>query len=162
MMPATSACRRGISLLPGLIWKPHYGPRTAVGVLHTVALGNLAEVLRAEGDLDGARSGFEDVVRMSRRVGDKWALSGAILGLGCLAADLGDWHRAAMLHGATDALLNQIGARMAPSMKAAARKTSTRQAAVLGDEQLQQAYTHGMALSLDQAIDLALRKAGSE
>ena len=71
-----------------------------VGHPHVVALGNLADVLRAEGDLDGARSGFEDVVRMSRRVGDKWALSGAILGLACLAADLGDWHRAAMLHGA--------------------------------------------------------------
>jgi hypothetical protein len=27
----------------------------------------------------------------------------------------------------------------------------------LGDEQLQQAYTRGMALSSDQAIDLALR-----
>jgi hypothetical protein len=31
--------------------------------------------------------------------------------------------------------------------------------AALGDEELQQAYAHGMALSLDQAIDLALDRA---
>lgn len=33
--------------------------------------------------------------------------------------------------------------------------------AALGDEQLQQAYAGGMALSHDQALDLALRKAHS-
>jgi nucleotide-binding universal stress UspA family protein len=31
----------------------------------------------------------------------------------------------------------------------------------LGDEQLERAYARGMALSLDQALDLALRKPGS-
>jgi MalT-like TPR region len=75
---------------------------------HLIALGNLAEVRRAEHDLDGARSGFQDVVRMARRTGDKYALAGAILGLACLAADLGDWHRAAVLYGAEHALADQI------------------------------------------------------
>ena len=32
--------------------------------------------------------------------------------------------------------------------------------AQIGDEQLERAYAHGMALSLDQALDLALGKAG--
>jgi hypothetical protein len=36
-------------------------------------------VLRAEHDLDGARSGFEDVARKSRCTGHKYALAGAIL-----------------------------------------------------------------------------------
>jgi hypothetical protein len=98
---------------------------------------------------------------MSRRVGDKWALSGAILGLACLAADLGDWHRAAVLHGIADALLNQIGARMAPFDECRRRENLDQAAAALGDEQLQQAYAHGMALSLDHAIDLALGKSSS-
>jgi predicted ATPase/class 3 adenylate cyclase len=133
----------------------------SVGVLHTVALGNLAEVLRAEGDLDAARSGFEDVVRMSRRVGDKWALSGAILGLACLAADLSGWHRAAMLHGASDSLLTQIGARLPPFDERRRQENLDKASGVLGDAQLQQAYAHGMTLSLDQAIELALRQAGS-
>ncbi len=133
----------------------------AVGMPHPLALGNLAEVMRAEGDRDGAGSGFEEVVRMSRRVGDKWALAGAIFGLGSLAADLGDWHRAAVLHGAGVALLNQIGARLAPSDEFRREEDLNHARAAIGDEQLQQAYTDGLALSLDQTIDLVLRKAGS-
>jgi hypothetical protein len=130
----------------------------AVGVLHLVALGNLAEVLRAEGDLGGARSGFEDVVWNSRRVGDKWSLHGAIHGLACLATDLGDWHRAAVLHGANRALLSQMGARMAPFDEWRRQESLGRIAAALGGDQLQQAYIQGTGLSFDHVIDLALGK----
>jgi predicted ATPase/class 3 adenylate cyclase len=130
----------------------------AVGMLHLAARENLAKVLRAEGDLDGARSAFQDLARNSRRVGDKRALSGAMHGLACLAADLGDWHRAAALHGAAQALLDQIGSRMA-AFDARRRQESLDQiTAALGDEQLKHAYNQGTALSLDHAIDLALGK----
>jgi predicted ATPase/class 3 adenylate cyclase len=128
----------------------------ALGVPSLAALGNLAEVLRAEHDLDGARSGFEDVVRMARRTGDRYALAGALLGLGCLAADLGEWRRAAVLYGAEHALADQVGYRWSP-FDARRRQESLDQArAALGDEPLQQAYAYGRALSFDQAIDLAL------
>jgi len=129
-----------------------------LGFPHLYALANLAEVLRAEHDLEGARSGFEDVVRGSRRTGDKYGLSGAFLGLGCLAADLGDWHRAAVLYGAEHALMDQVGAPWDP-FDARRRQESLDQArAALGDQQLQRAYTRGKALSFDQAIDLAIGK----
>jgi tetratricopeptide (TPR) repeat protein len=129
----------------------------ALGVPHPIALANLAEVARAEGDLGGARSGFEDAVRMARRTGDKYALTGAIIGLACLAADAGDWHRAAMLHGAEHALMDRIGAVWVP-FDARRRQEGLDQArAALGEQQLQQAYARGQELSFDQAIDLALR-----
>jgi predicted ATPase/class 3 adenylate cyclase len=134
----------------------------AVGVLHLVALGNLADVLRAEGDLDDARSGFEDVVRMSRRIGDKWSLAGATLGLGFLAADVGDWHRAAVLHGVTHALLDQISAVMAPSDEWRCQDSLDQARAALGDEQVQQAYAHGTALSFDGAIEFALDQSSQQ
>jgi non-specific serine/threonine protein kinase len=128
----------------------------ARGVPHLLALSNLAEVQRAEHNLDGARSGFQDVVRMARRTGDKYALAGAFLGLAGLAADLGDWHRAAVVCGAEHALMDQIGYRWAP-FEARRRQESLAQArAALGDEQLRQAYARGKALSFDQAINLAL------
>jgi len=130
----------------------------ALGSPHLIALGNLAEVLRAEHDLDSARSGFEDVVRRSRRTGDKYALAAAILGLACLAADLGDWHRAAVLHGAEHALMDQIGARWNPFDSRRRQESLDQARAALGDKQIQQAYTRGRALSFDQAIDLALRE----
>ena len=128
----------------------------AIGVSHLVALGNLADVMRAEHDFGSARSGFEDVVRMSRRTGNKYALAGAFLGLASLAADLGDWPRAAVLYGAEHTLVDQIGYRW-NRFDARRRQESLDQAgAALGAEQLEQAYARGRALSFDQAIDLAL------
>jgi hypothetical protein len=131
----------------------------ALGFPHLYALGNLAEVLRAEHDLDGARSGFQDVVRRSRRTGDKHVLAGALLGLACLAGDLGDWHRAAVLHGAEHALMDQIGYSWEPFDARRRQESLDLARAALGDQQLQQAYARGKALTFDQATDLALGRA---
>ena len=127
-----------------------------LGVPHPIALANLAEVRRAEGDLDGARCGLETAVRISRRTGDKWALGGAIFGLACLAADAGDWHRAAMLYGSVHTLIDQIGAAWNPFDARRRQENLDQAGAALGEKQLQQAYARGRALSFDQAIDLAL------
>jgi hypothetical protein len=45
---------------------------------------------------------------MSRRNGDRSGIALAGLGLACLAADAGDWHRAAMLHGVAQAFLGRF------------------------------------------------------
>jgi hypothetical protein len=81
----------------------------------------------------------------------------AFLWLALLDGDLGDWYRAAMLHGVAQALLNEtrvpwerFDARLHQESLDQARQA-------LGGEQLQRAYARGMALSFDQAIDLALR-----
>jgi tetratricopeptide (TPR) repeat protein len=127
----------------------------ALGTPHPAQSANLGIILRAEHDLDGARSTLQEALRIGRRIGDKWCMAWAILGLACLDGDLGDWHRAATLHGAAQALLDQTGVPWDPSDRF--RKESLDQAgAALGDEQFQRAYARGMALSFDQAIDLAL------
>jgi len=80
----------------------------------------------------------------------------AILELARLDGDLGDWHRAAILHGAVQVLLDQTGVPW-DIVDARYRQESLDQAgAALGDEQFQRAYARGMALSFDQAISLAL------
>jgi hypothetical protein len=112
-------------------------------------------VLRAEHDLDGARSTLQEALRIGRRVGAKVIVAYAILGLACLADDLGDWRRATVLHGAAQALLDQNGLLWQP-LEARYRQESLDQAdAALGNEQLHRAYARGTALSFDQAIDLA-------
>ena len=117
---------------------------------------NLGWVLRAEHDLDGARSKLAEALRIGRRIGNKTNMAEAILGLACLAGDAGDWHRAAVLHGAAQALLDQTGVPWA-TFVAGIRQESLDQAGVaLGDEQFQRAYARGMALSFDQAISLTL------
>jgi tetratricopeptide (TPR) repeat protein len=122
---------------------------------------NLGDVLRAEGDLDGARSTIEAALRIGRRNGDTWHMAGAILELALLAGDAGDWDRAAALHGVAQALRDRTGNPWEESA-ARDRQDSLDQArAHLGDEQLERAYAQGMALSLDRALDLALRRAGT-
>jgi predicted ATPase/class 3 adenylate cyclase len=128
----------------------------AIGYVNVETTLNLGIVLRAEHDHDGARSTLQEALRAGRRVGAKRSMAEAILGLACLVGDLGDWYRAAMLHGAAQALLDQTGVPW-DTFDARYRQESLDQAdAALGDEQFQRAYARGMALSFDQAISLAL------
>jgi len=127
-----------------------------LGVPCRVPTLNLGLVLRAEHDLDGARSTLQQALRVSRRIGDKTNMAAAIVGLACVAGDLDDWYPATVLHGAAQALRDQTGVPWDP-FEARYRQESLEQAdAALGDEQFQRAYARGMALSFDRAIDLAL------
>jgi predicted ATPase/DNA-binding XRE family transcriptional regulator len=131
-----------------------------IGWKHTVATLRLGVVQRAEGDLDGARSTFEAGLRISRRTGDNLSLSVACLYLACVTGDAGDWDRAATLHGVAQAFVDRMGSPW-QEFDARYRQDNLAQArARLGDEQLERAYAHGKALSLDQALDLALRRPG--
>lgn len=120
------------------------------------AMNNLGEALLADHDVDGARRAFEHAIRISRHVGAKLNIGTAMLGLACLAADLGEWHRAATLHGAAKALHDQTGHRweVFPSRQRA--ESLNQIAAALGDQQLERDYAQGTALSFDDAIDLAI------
>jgi DNA-binding IclR family transcriptional regulator len=100
-------------------------------------------VLRQDHDPDGARSSFEKALRLSRRSGDRADVAYASLGLACLAADEGDWHRAAMLHGVAQAFLDRTGL---PWEKLEARYRQ---------DQLERAHAKSMALSFGEAFDFA-------
>ena len=131
-----------------------------IGFENTAVPENLGLVLRAEGDPEAARSAFGAGLRISRRNGDNWGMAYAILGLACLAGDAGDWDRAAVLHGAAQALLDRTGNPW-QGVEARNRRDSLAQVrAHLGGEQSERACAQGMTLSLDQALDLALSSAG--
>jgi predicted ATPase len=131
-----------------------------IGYEDTSVTLTLGGVLRAEGDLDGARSTFEASLRISRRNGNSIGMANAILGLAVLAGDAGDWDRAAVLHGAAQAFLGPVSNQW-HELAVRERRDSLGQArAHLGDEQLERAYAQGMALSPEKALDLALPRAG--
>jgi predicted ATPase/class 3 adenylate cyclase len=120
---------------------------------------NRGWVLREENDTEGARSMFETALRISRRTGDRSGLAYATLGLACIAADRGDWQRAAVLHGAAQAFIDQI-AEPWQDPEARYRRDSLHHVRTsLGEEQFGPAHAKGMTLSLDQALDLALETA---
>jgi predicted ATPase/class 3 adenylate cyclase len=119
---------------------------------------NMGWVLRQEHDPDRARASFQAALRASRRTGHRFFIANASLGLACLAADDGDWHRAATLHGIAQAALERSGQRW-QELEARYRWDSLDQVrAHLGQEQLERAYAQGMALSSDEALDLASGK----
>ena len=86
---------------------------------------------------------LEEGLRISRRSGDRFGLAYSILGLACLAADLGDWRRAAELHGVAQAFLDQIGQPWllyyGPLRQVSIDEVSEH----LGDEEFQRAYAKG-------------------
>ena len=120
---------------------------------------NMGWVLRHDHDPDGARSSFAAVLRISRRIGDRSGIAYASLGLACLAADAGDWRRAAILHGVAQAFLDPTGQPW-EELEARYRQDSLAQVrARLGQKQFEPAYSGGMALGFGEALDLASGKA---
>jgi len=119
---------------------------------------NTGWVQRHDHDPDGARSSFAAALRISRHIGDRSGIAYASLGLACLAADAGDWRRAAILHGVAQAFLGPTGQPW-EELEARYRQDSLAQIrARLGQEQFEPAYSRGMALSFGEALDLASGK----
>jgi hypothetical protein len=85
-------------------------------------------------------------------------MAGAILSLAFLAGDAGDWDRAAALHGAAQAFQDRTGNPWQVPTARDRRDSLDQARAHLGDEPVERAYAQGMALSVDQALDLALRR----
>ena len=135
--------------------------RQEIGLTSHFVSVNLAWVLRQEGDLPGAWSRFEEGLQVSRRNGIRSGLAYASLGLACLTADAGDWYRAGQLHGIAQVFLDRIGeCWQEPEARYRHDNLNTVRSA-LGEEQFERACTQGKALSLDQALDLALGTARS-
>ena len=129
-----------------------------IGYEQASVQANLGDVLRADRDLDGARSAFEAALRIGRRNGSNWHMAPAVLGLACLAGDAGDWDRAAALHGVAQAFQDRTGNSWQESAARDRRDSLDQAGAHLGAEQLERAYAQGLALSLEKALDLALQK----
>jgi predicted ATPase/class 3 adenylate cyclase len=125
------------------------------------AMEGLGWVLREDGDREGSRSMFEDALRLSRRSGDRAGIAYVSLGLACIAGDLGDWHRAAVLHGVAQTFFDVTGETWQVP-EAVYRKTSIDQiSGHLGEDEFQRSYSQGKGLSLDEAMDVALGSAHS-
>jgi tetratricopeptide (TPR) repeat protein len=127
---------------------------------HTTAISNilvnLGWVEREEGNAADAITSFQDALRACRRSGDHAGAAYASLGLACVAADRGDWHQGATLHGVSQALFDQTGERCQEPEDTYRRRSMAEARARLGEEEFERLYTQGRSSSFDDAVDLAL------
>ena len=83
-------------------------------------------------------------------------LVGSVAMATVLAADVGDWHRAAVLHGVAQAWMDRIGEPWQEPEGGYRRDSLRQMRSHLGDDQFEPAYAQGLALSPDDALHLAL------
>ncbi len=117
---------------------------------------NLGIIARAEGDLSSATSMLYDALHICRRNGDRFGIAYTMLGIATIDGDRGRWPRAARLHGVAQSYLDQIGQRWL--LYYDDMRTSSMEAgrAVIGETEFNRWHSLGMAMSFDEAFDLAL------
>jgi len=148
------------------------------------ALGNLALMDQEQEDYATARALYEESLALFRELGNKWAIAMALAGLGGVqvgsAADArragatgrngagepdepgvtsatNDLKRGASLLGAVDVQLQSLGAVLATEDRRPYERAIAQARAALGEEEFEQAWAQGRIMSMEEAIEYAVR-----
>ena len=120
------------------------------------SLGNLAS---DQGDLVSARARQEESLTIVLELGDRWGIARSLAGLAAVVATLGNSLRAAQIWGAAERLRAEVGAPLSPNERSHNDRTVAASRATLGDDAaFDHAWQEGRALTLEQAIELALEE----
>jgi non-specific serine/threonine protein kinase len=128
--------------------------RDAFRIAH--ALDWLGYVALAQGNLAEAGLLFKETASMSMELGDTVPVANALDGLGSLAAAQGNPARAFCLVGAVDAQRMNAGGGVAPVASARREPWLRLARQALGEEDVQDAWARGRAMTLEQAVAYAL------
>jgi len=121
------------------------------------SLNNLANVACEQGEFASARALHEECLVIDREVGDRWGIAFALEGVAAVEAAFGSWLRAARTWGAADRLREEIGAPLPPNERPRYdRRVAVVRAALRDDAAFTRAWQQGRALTIEQAIALAL------
>ena len=121
------------------------------------ALGNLGWATRGLGDLARARDYYRGGLEAATEIGLVEAQLWSLFGLAALEAEAGDARAGARLFGRARELASHLGAAHEDEDEALQRQTLAMLESALGPERLASELSAGAALSLEDAIDLALR-----
>jgi predicted ATPase/DNA-binding SARP family transcriptional activator len=116
------------------------------------SLFNLGAVDLMLGRLDEAGTRFAESLALSQQAGDKEDLAWCLEGLAGLAAATGRGERAALLLGAAESLLGQMGATFKP-FERRLHETTVERAAALCDGSFGELVERGARLSLAEAVE---------
>jgi len=126
------------------------------GFLIAFNLRNLGYDALEQHDQDRAQAYFADGLTLSRDLNHRWVIGECLEGLGVVARNQGQYDRAARLLGAAGAVLDPIGNTRQPEEQAALEERTAATRLSLGDAAFDEAWTHGQAMTLEQAVEYAL------
>ena len=146
----------------GALLRPKaWGARAKLG--ETIMLGiavsliNLAEVALEQGDYLAARALGEEGLAISREQGSRHCIALSLERLATAAAASGRTAFSARLWGAAERLREEMGSPLAPRGQLDFERQVAAARAALGDEAaFDRAWQEGRAMTLEQAIELAL------
>jgi predicted ATPase/class 3 adenylate cyclase len=128
-----------------------------LGIAHT--LDDLGEVAFEQGDYPAARKLFKEGLVIWRELGNRAGIAYSLEALAAVAAALGDSQRAARIWGAAERLREEIGSPLLERPRYERRVAAAR-AALGANAVFDRAWQEGSALTLEQAIEFALKETG--
>ncbi len=121
-----------------------------------ISLVNLAAIARRQGDPERARALAQEGLERLWQQGAKREIAECLELLASLAAGAGQMESAARLFGATEALRAALGVELSPTERAAQARALAAVQAALRPAAFDTAWSEGMALPLEQVVQLAL------
>ncbi len=131
---------------------------TEVGDKYRIAfaLRGLGTVALRRGDLDEAAAHYGKGLALSREVNEGWVTQDCLVGLAGVACALGYCRRAAQLFGAAEALRDTLGLRRVAADERDREQRVSAARAALGNEAFSVAWAEGRAMTLEQAVEIAI------
>ena len=124
----------------------------------SIALGTLARVAQAERDHQRARDLFEEGLTVSAELGNEADIVHCLEGLASVAGAEGLIVRAAHLWGAAESLLEKIEAVYTYVPNRSLRQSQVAARSLIEEAAWEEAWAEGRAMSLEQAVEYALKK----
>ena len=120
------------------------------------SLFNNGAVDLMRGRIPIAESRFRESLELARQSGDREDIAWSLLGLSAVEIENGNGQRGALLLGAARRVLTEMSAAFKPFEHQLDERTDERSRALNGHEEHRAAVARGLALSLDEALDLML------
>ena len=121
------------------------------------ALNNLANVVRAQADYAAAQTLYEESLTIGWALGDKVAIAYLLEDIGCLMALQAQTVPALRLVGAAQSLREGIGAPLPPPEQTKLDQMLSPAREALGNEASTEAESRGREMTLEEAVQFALR-----
>jgi tetratricopeptide (TPR) repeat protein len=127
----------------------------------STVLLNLAAVISEMGDLRAARACFGEALALDRDLGHKRGIACSLDGLAGVAGRRHEWERAARLAGAAAALREEMGYESERADRAFRDRYCAEVRAALGERAFESAMAEGRAMTLEEAVRLAVEELGA-